>query len=70
MFSETLAKARREEIIAEVEKQRLAASVSDPQPPLTTRLMANVGEALSGIGETLQRRACVAQIEWELKHAR
>jgi hypothetical protein len=70
MFNETLAKLRHEEIMAEVEQYCLAASITDPQPPLTTRLMANVGEALSNIGESLQKRACVAQIEWELKHAR
>jgi hypothetical protein len=32
--------------------------------------MAVLGETLSDIGDNLQRRACVAQVEWELRHAR
>jgi hypothetical protein len=70
MLNEILAKLHREEIMAQVEKHRLAESVSEPQPPLAARLMAVLGETLSDIGDNLQRRACVAQVEWELRHAR
>jgi hypothetical protein len=67
MSLEALAYLHRDELVVEAQNQRMAEQATETHPPMTTRLMKGVGEALTQAGEHLRERAQDAQLQWELK---
>ncbi len=68
MQLEALANLHRDALIADAQQHFFAQSIAEPQPPLYTKVLENVGAVLTGVGERLIQQACDAQMAWELKN--